>query len=292
MKTARNAIKLLRQFSREDPELGVSELARRLDMDRAGVHRLLRALVEERFIEQNPETRRYRLGFGILDVAAVRMGQTELLDVAPQRMQELRDAVGETVALLVADGREAVCLAVVESRHTVRVGYDIGERVPLHASAGGLVLLAYLPKSERQAIYAAGLRRYTPNTLTDGDALEARLQQIRAARAGWSADSYHEGIVSAAAPIMSPKQNVAGVVTLAGPMQRRGVDDLPRLSEAARRTADAIAADWSAFSVKGRRLAVGSPGRNDQANDPAGAAAPDGGRCQTPERSSVGIKRS
>jgi len=257
MKTARKAVQLLRQFSREEPELGVSELARRLNMDRAGVHRLLRALLAERFIEQDPETRRYRLGFGVLDVAAVRISQHGLLNVAPPHLERLRDEVGETVALLVADGHEAVCLAVVESRHMVRVGYDIGERLPLHASAGGQVLLAHLAEADRQAIYAAGLRRYTPRTPTDETALEERLARIRAERSGWAADSYFEGIVSAAAPIMDPKQHVAGVVTLAAPMQRCSVVDLPRLADAARRTAEAIAAEWLGPSESGQRLGIG-----------------------------------
>jgi DNA-binding IclR family transcriptional regulator len=257
MKTAQKAIRLLRQFTRDEPDLGVSELARRLEMDRAGVHRLLRAMMLERFIEQDPETRRYRLGFGLLDVAAVRLSQHGLLNIAPPHLERLRDEIGETVAILVADGHESVCLAVVESRHMVRVGYDIGERAPLYASAGGQVLLAYFAEADRHAVYAAGLRRYTPRTLTDVVVLEERLAHIRAERAGWAEDSYFEGVVGAAAPIFDPKQRVSAVVTLAAPMQRCGVSDLPRLSAAARRTAEAIAEEWSGLSGGTQRLAVG-----------------------------------
>ncbi len=258
MKTAHKAAQLLRQFSRMEPELGVRDLARRLDMDSASVHRLLRALLAERFIEQDAATRRYRLGFGVLDLAAVRISQHGLLTIAPSHLERLRDETGETAALLVADRLEAVCLAVVESRHAVRVGYDIGERVPLHASAGGQVLLAHFEEAYRRAVYAAGLTRYTPRTLTDPAALEDRLARIRADRSGWAEDSYFEGIVSAAAPVMDPKQNVAGVVTLAAPMHRCGVADLPRLSAAARRTAEAIAAEWAGVPGSGQRLAVPS----------------------------------
>lgn len=256
MKTARKAIQLLRQFTRAAPELGVSDLARRLDMDRAGVHRLLRALLEERFIEQDPATRLYRLGLGVLDVAAVRISQHGLLGIALPHLERLRDEVEETVALIVRDGNEGVCLAVMESRHPVRVGYDIGERMPLHASAGGQVLLAHLTEAERQAIYAAGLRRYTPRTLTDGAALEARLARIREEQAGWAEDSYFEGIVSAAAPVMDPKRRLAGAVTIAAPMPRRSAEDLPRLADAARRAAAAIEAEWSGAPGDGQRLAT------------------------------------
>ncbi|MBR0668503.1 IclR family transcriptional regulator [Roseomonas hellenica] len=256
MKTARKAIHLLRQFTRAEPELGVSELARRLGMDRAGVHRLLRALLEERFVEQDPGTRLYRLGLGVLDVAAVRISQHGLLTIAPPHLERLRDAVGETVALLVADGQEAVCLAVVESRQAVRVGYDIGERMPLHASAGGQALLAHFAEADRRAVYAAGLARYTPRTLTDPEALEAHLARIRQDGAGSAEDSYYEGIVSAAAPVMDPKQRLAGAVSIAAPMPRRDAKDLPALAAAARRTADAIAADWAGLASGAQRLAT------------------------------------
>jgi IclR family acetate operon transcriptional repressor len=259
MKTARKTVQLLRQFTRAEPQLGVSELARRLAMDRAGTHRLLRALLAERFIEQDPGTRRYGLGLGVLDVAAVRLSQHGLTTIARAHLERLRDEAGETAALLVADGHDAVCLAVVESRYTVRVGYDIGERVPLHASAGGQVLLAHFPEAERRTLYAAGLIRYTPRTLIDEAALETQLARIRALGVGWAEDSYYEGVVGAAAPVVDPKQRIAAAITLAAPLQRCGRTDLPQLGAAVRRTADAIAAEWAGLSGGSRRLAVGPP---------------------------------
>src|SRR5262245_27195096 len=107
MKTARKAAQVLRQFSLMEPELGVRELARRLDMDTASVYRLLRSLLAERLVEQDAATRRYRLGFGVLDLAAVRISQFGVLNVAPPHLERLRDEIGETVALLVADRMEA-----------------------------------------------------------------------------------------------------------------------------------------------------------------------------------------
>jgi DNA-binding IclR family transcriptional regulator len=256
MKTARKAMQLLRQFSRAEPELGVRDLARRLDMDSASVHRLLRALLAERFVEQDAVTRRYRLGLGVVDLAAVRISQHGLLTIAAAHLELLRDETGETVALLVADEREAVCLAVVESRQSVRVGYDLGERIPLHATAGGQVLLAHFDAADRQAVYAAGLTRYTPRTLTDPSALEERLARIRVERSAWAEDSYFEDVVGAAAPVMDPKQCVAGVVSLAAPIHRCRVADLPALSLAARQTAEAIAADWAGKFGRPQRLAL------------------------------------
>ncbi|WP_438503016.1 IclR family transcriptional regulator domain-containing protein, partial [Acinetobacter baumannii] len=74
----------------------------------------------------DPHSRLYRLGLGVLDLAAVRISQHGLLPIALPYLDRLRDETGETVALLVPDRSDAVCIAVVESRHAVRVGYDVG----------------------------------------------------------------------------------------------------------------------------------------------------------------------
>ena len=200
----------------------------------------------ERFIEQDPGTRRYRLGFSLLvsppcgsvswsaQYRAAASSGCEMRSAKLSRSSSRMDTVG------MPGGRRKQAHA--------RVGYDIGERAPLYASAGGQVLLAYFAEADRHAVYAAGLRRYTPRTLTDVVVLEKRLAHIRAEREGWAEDSYFEGVVGAAAPIFDPKQRVSAVVTLAAPMQRCGVSDLPRLSAAARRTAEAIAEEWSGLS--------------------------------------------
>jgi len=250
VKTARKTLQVLRLFSAREPELGVSEVARRLEMDRAGAHRLLRAMAEERFIEQDPQSRLYRLGLGVLDVASVRISQHGLLGIAMPHLDRLRDEVGETVALLVADGRDAVCLAVVESRHPMRVGYDIGERIPLHGSAGGQALFAYLAQSERDALYAGGLKRFTPRTPVEPETLEPMLARIRDERACWSQEGYIEGVVSAAAPVMDPKRSLAGAIAIAAPSSRIGTAALPGLARAARGVADAIEAEWAGFAAR------------------------------------------
>lgn len=250
MKTARKALQLLRQFTVNEPLLGVNELARRMDIDPASAHRLLRSMVEERFIEQDPATRMYRLGLGAVDVAAVRIAQTSLIPIALPHMDRLRDQTGETVALLVADGREAVCLAVVESRNPVRVGYNIGERIPLYGSAGGQVMLANMSDGERQAVYAAGLKPFTPRTITDPARLERALADIREARRGWAEDSYIEGVVSAAAPILDPRQHLAGAVSISAPLSRVDRTMLPDLGNVARAAADAMEAEWAGFAAR------------------------------------------
>ncbi|QCI63412.1 IclR family transcriptional regulator [Phreatobacter stygius] len=257
MKTAHKTIRLLRQFTAQEPDLGVSDLARRLDMDRSGVHRILQTLVAENFVEQDPQTRLYRLGLGVLDLAAVRISQHGLLPIALPYLDRLRDETGETVALLVPDRSDAVCIAVVESRHSVRVGYDVGERIPLHGSAGGQALLAHMADDAFEAYCAAGLTRFTARTITERDMLRTTLDEIRRRGFAWAQDSYIEGVLSAAAPVLDPKQRIAGSIAVAGPAQRLSVETLPEIAAAALRVANAVTAEWAGLNGAGTQARIG-----------------------------------
>nr|WP_277817310.1 IclR family transcriptional regulator C-terminal domain-containing protein [Pseudoroseomonas aerophila] len=132
----------------------------------------------------------------------------------------------------------------------MRVGYDIGERIPLHGSAGGQALFAYLAQSERDALYAGGLKRFTPRTPVEPETLEPMLARIRDERACWSQEGYIEGVVSAAAPVMDPKRSLAGAIAIAAPSSRIGTAALPGLARAARGVADAIEAEWAGFAAR------------------------------------------
>src|SRR5262245_42114715 len=106
MKTVRTTISVLRQFSKTEPELGVSEIARRLGLDKATIHRVLRTLITERFVEQDPATKRYRLGFGVLDIAAARMAGFHFLANTAAEIQRLSASIGESVGIHALDGIE------------------------------------------------------------------------------------------------------------------------------------------------------------------------------------------
>src|SRR5579864_9774629 len=119
MKTARKAVRLLRAFTRQEPELGVNELARRLDLDPATVHRLLRTMQAERFVEQDETTRKYRLGLGVLELASGLLQQRWIVGMAMPYLEELHSKTEETVILDVFNGAEVVCLAALNSPQEV-----------------------------------------------------------------------------------------------------------------------------------------------------------------------------
>ena len=144
--SVRNAARLLKEFSRTDRELGVSELARRLDLATSTVHRLLATLAAERLLERT--TGGYRLGLALYDLGAIVAPHLDLHEAALPVMATLRHSTDETVQLAVLDGLESVYIDRLESPHTVRIFARVGTRLPATATSTGKALLAALPADE------------------------------------------------------------------------------------------------------------------------------------------------
>ena len=163
-----NALRVLKAFSSTKREWGVSDLARHLDIGKSTVHRLLSTLVEERMLEQDAETSRYRLGLAMFDLAAAVPTQLDLHEAVLSPMTELRNRSGETVQVAVLDGRQVVYVERLDSPHTLRMFLEIGRRNHAHSTGTGKALLAYLPRHDLDRLLKRwDLPRLTPHTITD-----------------------------------------------------------------------------------------------------------------------------
>jgi DNA-binding IclR family transcriptional regulator len=113
-----------------------------------------------------------------------------------------------------------------------------GSRVPLHCTASGKLLLAYMAKPARDRILAAlSYKSYTPSTLADRKALEAELARIRKAKYATDNEEFHAGLVCVAVPTKSPGGRPCAAIAVHAPMSRmpleRAVEYLPLLRKAA-----------------------------------------------------------
>lgn len=225
--SVRNAARLLKEFSRSDRELGVSELARRLGLSTSSTHRLLATLAAERLVERSP--RGYRLGLALHDIGAM-AGDLDLHEAALPVMATLRASTGETVQLAVLDGCESVYVDRLESPHTVRIFSRVGTRLPAPTTSTGKTLLAALSPAELDARLRAWTpTRTTPYSIVDEGVLRARLGEI-AAR-GWAENREESrvGVVSVAAPVRDRTGAVIAALSVAAPTDRGGPGPLRRI---------------------------------------------------------------
>lgn len=221
LSSVHNAVRVLKQFSSSQRDLGVTELAARLDLGKSTVHRLLATLSEERFVEQDPETGRYRLGIASFELGAAASSPTDLHQAVLMPMSVLRVKTGETVQTAVLDGRQVVYVERLESPNTLRLFLEVGTRNHAHCTGSGKCLLAYLDDTLLDRLLSDwDLPQKTPYTITDPRALRRELKETRAR--GW-AENRHEselGMISVAAPIRDTTKQVVASLSVAGPSDR------------------------------------------------------------------------
>jgi DNA-binding IclR family transcriptional regulator len=241
IKSVQTALKILTCFTNDPPALGVTEIAKQLHLTKSTVSRILSTLEQARFVAKDPESQKYRLGAKVLEIAGVFLSGQEWRSAALPHMKALRDATGESVALFVVDQDRRICLEKFESAHELRSSIAIGGRYPLNAGAGGKLLLAHLPESERKEILGkTGLPRYTSHTIADPTDFERELQDIR--RKGYATSNRERvpHLSSVSTPIRNFEGHVIAALCVDGPAVRFTMRKVKACVDLARRTAERI----------------------------------------------------
>ncbi|MEV0425713.1 IclR family transcriptional regulator [Micromonospora sp. NPDC050495] len=200
--------------------LGVTAIARSLDLSKAVVHRILQTLVERRLLVSDPASRGYQLGPGAAALGARALRESQLRTVAVPVLRELQLTTGETttVSARVHGGR--VYLDQVESTREIKMTVEVGRRFPLHAGSSSTCILAFLPDTEREAVLATELPSLTGRTVTDADVLRTRLTTIRETGLAHSDGERQEGAGSVASPVFGIDGTVVGAISVCGPAHR------------------------------------------------------------------------
>jgi IclR family transcriptional regulator, KDG regulon repressor len=210
---------LLEVLARRGEPMGVSELAGAVSMPKSGVHRLLQALVDERYVEQS-SSGRYRVSIKLWEVASAALPGFDLRRHAEAVMHALVEETGESVHLSVLDQREVVYVHKLEPpTNPVRAYSQIGGRVPAHCVATGKAMLAF--RGPRWlASTAEHLPPATVNTITDPHAFLAEMARIRAQGYASNGGEWRLGINGLASPIFDDAGTVVGAIGISGPAAR------------------------------------------------------------------------
>ena len=216
-----NALKAL-EYLVEHGEVGVSELARALEVSPGGAHRLLSTLAEAHYADQNPDNRKYRAGARIPELANAMRDQVDFLELAHSHLERLMSRSEETVNLGVLRGDDVVYVDRVVSNQPLSVEVKIGSRVPVYCTALGKALLAYA-FSEVQESYLNRLpeiAKASPHHIPTRKQLEQEL--TRAAARGHAEDigEFSPDIACIAAPVLNSHQRAVAAVSVSGPASR------------------------------------------------------------------------
>jgi DNA-binding IclR family transcriptional regulator len=205
-------------------EAGVTELAAELGVHKSTAFRLVTALERRHLVEQVGDRGKYRLGLGILRLAAATTGRLEVTREGREVCERLATELGETVNVAILDDGAAVNLMQEFGPASVGTRNWIGRRTPLHATSSGKILLAHASEQLRRAVLAYPPQRFTEHTVTDRAELEQQLDT--AIETGWAAtaEELEIGLTALAAPIRDGDGRVVAAISVSGPSYRLAPD--------------------------------------------------------------------
>jgi DNA-binding IclR family transcriptional regulator len=270
--SVQRSVRLLRHVLNGDPVTSISRTARELGINRTTLLRLLRTLQAERFIERRSDGNGWRIGVGLIGLAAQAFYCEDIVQISVPALSDLADALNLSAHLGVLDGLEIVYLLRRAPNSPFASNIRVGSRLPAHAANMGRIILAHLSPERIDRIYAGVvLNAVTPRTAVTLAQLHAQLEGDRAAGLAWSDGNYEPGISSVAAAIFDATGAPVAAINVNG----RSAD----FAGDARRAhiADAVAATASEISQRlgWRKRGTFEPAANTHTSPASGARMPD-----------------
>lgn len=221
----------------------ISEIGRALDISKASVFRIVRTLAAAEYVELDDETTTYRLGRKLMLLGSAVLARLDLAQVAMPYLDGLMRRHHEEAHLGVFVQGEVVYLSRVVSLEPTLLSSSIGLHAPTHCTSVGKALLAFQRPEVVTRTIGAGLRSYTPHSITEAAALRETLDEIR--RIGWatSFEEFEIGLNSVGAPIRDHTGAVRAAISVSGPAHRMTRTRIARIGPELVEAAERISAD-------------------------------------------------
>ena len=220
--TIERALSVLDLMATSDSsDLGVTEIARELDLSKAVVHRVLVTLVARDYLQVDPGSRRYSLGPMALVLGSAYLSRLDLRNLALPHLQELSDRTGETATFSLRNGWTRMYVDQVTPDREIKMSVAIGKTYPLHAGSSSKSFLAFLPMEEQERyLRERELTQMTGSTIVDPEQLRTELALVRDRGYAVSLQERQAGAASIAAPILDRDGRPIAAISICGPVER------------------------------------------------------------------------
>lgn len=236
--SAERSLRILTLLAAEGRPLSLAELTTLIALPKGTVHRLCVNLVAAGFLARDVDERMFTVGPAMRQLAFDTLNHGTLRGLRHSILTALVRDVGETCNFTTLDGTEVLYLDRVEARWPLRLTIDVGSHVPLHCTASGKLLLAHLPKRQRDTIIRRlPLARLTPSTIVDRDALRGECDAIVQQGYSRDAEEFVTGLNAVAVPVRDAGGVVRATIAVHAPAVRMTMEQalsrLPLLQHAA-----------------------------------------------------------
>lgn len=244
IQSVQRAIKILTLFSPETPRLGITEISKLMGLPKPTIHGLVQTLIDEGFLIQDKETRKYSLGLKIYELGIFLSGTLKINQVGGGLAQRLAKETGTMVRLGLWD-RDRMLITMNLFPATDDTFFfrqlGLGPQVPAYCSAVGKALLAtFSPEDLSAYMDRVELTSYTAKTLTDREALIENLAGARKKGYAWECEEYLNGLSCIATPIFDDSGHPVAAVSMSGGADFLKQPNLDELAEQLRATSAEI----------------------------------------------------
>ena len=242
-----NGLRVLESFSITEPTLGVTEIARRVDLHKSSVSRILATLERAGYVERDDSTGRFRLGLGLIALTGPLLANLDVRRVAQPELEQLARRTGETSALMVWNGHESVVVEQVPSPREVKHTAAVGTRYDTYQSSSVQVFLSEMPQAEVQRLFERRLL-VGPD---DPQAVDAYLEELRESRErGYAVNDGRTSIeeVGISSPVHDHRGMPVAAIMLSAPRFRVPTDMLEPLGRAVADAARQVSARLGAHA--------------------------------------------
>jgi len=220
------ALDILDCFNFQNRELRLSDVVDRTGLNKTTAKRLIANLATRGYLQQDPQTRKYRLGMRLFELGGVVFSSFSLRRAAAAPMTGLQHKTGATVLLGVGMEDQLVYVDKREGDGMIRISSDVGWRRPLHYGMLGMVLMAGMESKEVDRILEKfPLKAHTPFSITDRDAFSLRLEEIRVQGYVIEKEEAVEGLIGIAAPVRDYSRQAVAALGIAFPVAQRNLKE-------------------------------------------------------------------
>jgi IclR family transcriptional regulator, KDG regulon repressor len=215
------ALRILDLFDEYETELKITDISERMQLHKSTVHSLLKTLQNQHYIEQNMENGKYRLGMKLFERGNLVIRSLDIRTITKRYLVDLSVKTGNTVHLVILDGKEGIYIDKVEGSSATVLYSRIGRRIPVHCSAVGKALVSYKNKEEMKEILKGyKYKQQTVNTITNEKDFLTELEKVR--KNGYALDSEENepGITCIAVPIWDHSGSVVAAMSMSQPTAR------------------------------------------------------------------------
>jgi IclR family acetate operon transcriptional repressor len=256
VKTLEKALRVLAHLGEVRRELSIQEVARAVGLPASTAYRLLAVLARHHFLQAGSAPGRYALGLRLAELGHLAIEGIELRVKARPAIEAMMTETRETIHLMVPEGDAGIYIDRVESPQRIRVTASLGFREPLHVSAVGKAILAYLPREDMERILGRGLVRVTPRTVTDPAQLRRQCREILARGFAVDLEEGEAGVRCVGAPVFDHRGRAVASISVSAPAYRTPLPKLLAWGPRVRATADTVSR-----ALSFRPLAVSGPDR-------------------------------